>query len=65
MEIWNKTNEALSRVSGAQMTDYVQIEEGVSVTTYSNGVKIYVNHTDKEHSVDGVTVAAKSYVIGG
>ena len=65
VEIWSKTNEALSKVSGAYMTDYVQIAEGVSVTTYSNGVKIYVNHTDKECSADGVTVAAKSYVIGG
>ena len=65
VEIWSKTNEALSKVSGAHMTNYVQVAEGVSVTTYSNGVKIYVNHTDKEQSVDGVSVAAKSYAIGG
>ncbi|MBR6172513.1 MAG: hypothetical protein IKQ49_05015 [Eubacterium sp.] len=65
VEIWKKTNEALSKVSGAKMTEFKNVQAGVSVTTYSNGVKIYVNHTDESVSVDGVSVQPKSYVIGG
>lgn len=65
VEIWKKTNEALSKVSGAEITDFRNVGTGVSVTTYSNGVKIYVNHTDESVTVDGVSVQPKSYVIGG
>ena len=65
VEIWSKTNAALSKVSGAHITDFKNIQRGVSVTTYSNGVKIYVNHTENSVEVDGVQVQPKSYVIGG
>ena len=65
VSVWKETNEALSRVSGATMTDYQQLQDGVSVTTYGNGIKIYVNHTEQSVSVDGVTVEPKSYAIGG
>ena len=65
VSIWKETNAALSGVSGAEITSYRNVQSGVSVTTYSNGVMIYVNHTDEEVSVDGVKIAPKSYVIGG
>ncbi|MBR5369056.1 MAG: hypothetical protein IK138_07200 [Lachnospiraceae bacterium] len=65
VNIWNGVNDALSKVNGAYMTDFRQISEGVSVTTYSNGTKIYVNHTDTAATADRITVAARSYAIGG
>ncbi len=65
VSIWKETNEVLSKVSGAKLTDFVNVKSGVSVSTYSNGVKIYVNHTEESVSVDGVTVGPKSYTIGG
>ena len=65
VKIWKETNTALSKVSGASITGHRNISEGVSVTVYSNGVTIYVNHTDESVNVDGVEIDAKSYVIGG
>ena len=65
VSIWKDTNEALSRVSGAEMCEHRNVQSGVSVTSYSNGVVIYVNHTNEDVSVDGVKIAPKSYVIGG
>ncbi|MCR5520548.1 MAG: hypothetical protein K6F44_01395 [Lachnospiraceae bacterium] len=65
VSIWTRTNEVLSKVSGAYMTDHKQISEGVSITTYSNGIKIYVNHTDIAAQVDRITVGPGNYAIGG
>lgn len=65
VRIWNETNEALSKVSGAHMTDHMLLADGVSVTTYSNGIKICVNHTDETVNKDGITIGPKSYAIGG
>ena len=65
VSIWKETNAALQKVSGVAMTGYQVLSEGVSVTTYANGVKIYVNHTEERVSVDGVTIEPKNYAIGG
>ena len=65
VSVWKDTNAVLSKVSGAKITDHKNVQSGVSVTTYSNGVKIYVNHTGESVNVDGVTVEAKSYAVGG
>jgi len=65
VDIWTRTNDVLSKVSGAYMTDFKRISEGVSATTYSNGITIYVNHTDKAVNLDQITVGPKSYAIGG
>ena len=34
-----------SAIADSQIESYVMAENGVSTTTYSNGVKVYVNHT--------------------
>lgn len=65
VSIWKETNAALQKVSGVAMTGYQVLSEGVSVTTYANGIKIYVNHTEERVSVDGVTIEPKNYAIGG
>lgn len=36
-------------------------DNGVTVVTYSNGIKIYINYSDTQQTVDGVTVDAMSY----
>lgn len=51
-------NEA---VKDAFITKHEKLGSGVVVVTYSNGVRIYVNYTNKAKTVDGVTVEAMSY----
>ena len=51
-------NEA---VKDAFITKHEKLGSGVVVVTYTNGVKIYVNYTNKAKTVDGVTVEAMSY----
>ncbi len=64
VDSYNFVNGALKNVEGATMTDH-RIEGDARVITYSNGVKIYVNYGSSAVTVDGVSVDALSYVIGG
>lgn len=41
-------------------------ENGVSVTEFDNGVKVYVNRNEKDYIIDSITVPAKGYkAVGG
>ena len=64
LEIYNETNKALSEVNGAFIVQH-EIKDGVTVVTYSNGKKIYINYGSKAVTVDGITVEPKNYAIGG
>jgi len=57
-----KASALYEKIYAAQITAYKN-ENGVSVTEYSNGVKGYVNITDREESINGVTVAANSFTV--
>ena len=38
-------------IQGADISSYTNLENGVSLTEYDNGVKIYVNHSKKKATV--------------
>ncbi len=63
--VYSEVNEALRHVNGAMITNHVIYENGVRAITYSNGVTIYVNTGTSDQTVDGVTVPARGYEIGG
>lgn len=52
--------EFSAAVKEATMTDHSR-EDGVSITTYSNGIKVYVNYNNEAVTIDGVTVDAMGY----
>lgn len=62
--IYQYVNEALSKVSGALIVKHETID-GVAKVTYDNGVIIYVNRTNGDVTVDGITIGARSYKLGG
>lgn len=64
IEIYQYVNEALSKVSGALIVKHETID-GVAKVTYDNGVIIYVNRTNVSATVDGTTIEARSYKLGG
>ncbi len=63
--IYEEVNNVLKNVNGASIINHEILENGVRVVTYSNDVVIYVNNTDADQTVDGVSVPAKGYGIGG
>lgn len=61
---YNQELKAINDLTaGAIIEDYTR-ERNVSIVTYSNGVKVWVNFNDKEMSVDGQTIEPLSYKVG-
>lgn len=60
---YNYINDALKQVTGATITNRNILEEGISLVTYSNGVKIIVNYTKDAYNYSGTTVDALGYKV--
>ena len=56
--------EIASKVGDSVITNHESLESGVHKVTYENGVVIYVNYTNNEVTVDGVSIGAMSYKVG-
>lgn len=52
------------KVAGAFIVGHEITGNGVTVVTYDNGVKIYVNYSLADQTVDGITIGAMSYEVG-
>lgn len=63
--IYNEVNGALKYVTGAAMIKHETLDSSVKAVTYSNGVVIYINTGNSDKTVNGVTVPAKGYLVGG
>lgn len=63
--IYTEVNNALKHVNGAAITDHQVLDNGVKAVTYSNGVVIYINESTTDQTVDGITVPARNYRVGG
>lgn len=58
--------EVLAPVQKETITDHEKLEENVFCTSYSNGMKIYVNYNKETVTVDGIEIGAQGYkVMGG
>lgn len=63
--IYAQVNEALKNVNGAYITNHQILDDNLRAVTYSNGVTIYINSGTEDQTVDGVTVPARNFGIGG
>lgn len=52
-------------VNGAKITDHKIINENVRLTTFDNGVSVYVNYGTTDYTDGNVTVAARGYQVKG
>ena len=58
---YQRVKEAVGDLQGLVIADHDAPQAGVTVTTYENGVKIYVNRTGDDLTLDGVQVPAMGY----
>ncbi|MDO4302943.1 MAG: DUF5696 domain-containing protein [Bacillota bacterium] len=65
LAIYEEVNNALKYVNNASIVNHEILDNGVRAVSYSNGITIYVNETYADQNVDGVSVPARSYGIGG
>lgn len=65
VRIYNFMSGALDAVEGQVITEHRMMATGVARVTYDGGTCIYVNYNNEAVTVDGVTVPAMSYLVGG
>lgn len=62
---YSRSLQALNeKVAGAFIVGHEISGNGVTVITYDNGIKIYVNYSLTDQTVDGITIGAMSYEVG-
>jgi len=63
LKAYNLSNAALAGLRSARITEYsADPAIGVSVTRYSNGAAVYVNHSNTEKTLDDITIPSMDFV---
>ena len=63
IEYYNELKAINDKVKGEYIVNHEKLDSNVSITTYSNGVKVYVNFSDVDVKVDDMTIEAESYSV--
>lgn len=65
IEYYTELKKVHDKTNGAMIVDHNQYSNGVTVVTYDNGVKVYVNYnTTTTVKVDGFEIEPMSYKVG-
>lgn len=65
IETAKKTYDLRKNTVGSRIIGYTEISDGVSLTSYDNGIKVYVNRNNTELTLNGVTIPANGFTVGG
>lgn len=65
IETAKKTYDLRKNTVGSRIIGYAEISDGVSLTSYDNGIKVYVNRNNTELTINGTTVPANGFTVGG
>ena len=60
-EAVSQNKDYYNKISGATIKDHVIYENGVRKTVFDNGYSVLVNYSDKEQTVDGVSIEPLGY----
>ena len=60
-DMYKKAQPLLEKVQGAEIEKYTE-ENGVGITEFKNGVKVYTNFTDKDAKTEIGTVKANDFI---
>ena len=63
VKYYEKNSAVNSKIWDQEITDHALVGDDLFKTVYANGVTVYVNYSDKEQTVDGVTVKAENYAV--
>jgi hypothetical protein len=55
-------SELFNEVSELPITDHCDVAENVTKTVFGNSVTVYVNYSESDVVVGGVTIPAKSFI---
>lgn len=55
------TVDYYNAIKGATIVNHTIIENGLTETVYDNGIKVFVNYSQTDKKIDGITVTAKAF----
>ena len=60
-----KYQSDMSGLNRLRITDHEILGDGIAVTTYENGTKVYVNYTEVDYQDGAIKIPAREYVVKG
>ena len=63
LEIITRFQNEMAGLNTQEMTGHAKLADGVSVTEYADGTKVYVNYNDYEYRNGSVRVPARDYLV--
>ncbi len=65
IQLINEYQKAMAGLNSQEIVDHARLTSSVTVTTYENGAKVYVNYDTEDYQAGGVKVPARSYIVEG
>ncbi len=65
LTIWQEIEAYLTATRGQYITGYESLADGVTLTTYENGVQVLVNNTDSAYTWDNAEIAPRDFLLKG
>ncbi len=64
VKYYNELKKADDLIKDSYMIEHEKLDNGLTVVTYNNGVRFYINYSKKDIVMNGITVPAMSYKVG-
>ena len=65
LTIWQEIQPYLNATRGQYITGHETLLDGVTLTTYENGVQVLVNNTDSVYTWQNTEVAPRDFLMKG
>lgn len=63
VEMYTRYNKELGHTFNQEMTGHKNLSDTLSVTTYADGTRVYVNFSYYDAEADGITIPARDYKV--
>jgi len=63
LDIYTRYNNEMGHVFNQEIVNHEKVTNDLSVTTYADGTKVYVNYTYEDAVIKGVSVSARDYKV--
>lgn len=63
VSIYKEVNEVLSKVQDSPILHHEKLMDSVYLTVYENQTQIYVNYSEKQVDINGITIAPMGYAV--
>jgi hypothetical protein len=65
LAVWQELKPYLDATRGQFITGHEKLAEGVTLTTYENGVQVLVNNTDSAYTWNDAEIAPRDFLLKG